>query len=66
MGSSVLWRTVDKGELVTFPEVPWAMNVAGDYSATMGTWKWEFSNNDLHQVDDAEQIRDHMLKAIEL
>jgi len=64
MGSSVLWRTVDKGNPVTFPEVPWAMDVAGDYSATMGTWKWEFSGNDMHQVDNAEDIRDHMLKAI--
>jgi len=64
MGASVLWRTVDTGKPVTFPEVPWAMEVAGAYSATMGTWKWEFSRNDLHQVDDAEQIRDHMLKAI--
>ena len=64
MGSSVLWRTYDAGIPVSFPEVPWAMEVADDYSATTGTWKWEFSRNDLHQVDDAEYIRDHMLKAI--
>jgi hypothetical protein len=64
MGSSVLWRTYDAGKTVKFPEVPWAMDVAGDYSATSGTWKWEFSRNDLHQIDDAEYIRDHMLKAI--
>ena len=64
MGSSVLWRTYDAGILVSFPDVPWAMDVAGDYSATTGTWKWEFSRNDLHQIDDAEYIRDHMLKAI--
>lgn len=64
MGSSVLWRTYDAGIPVSFPDVPWAMDVAGDYSATTGTWKWEFSRNDLHQIDDAEYIRDHMLKAI--
>jgi hypothetical protein len=64
MGSSVLWRTVDKGSPQSFPEVPWAVEVAGDYSATSGTWHWEFSRNDLHQIDDAEYIRDHMLKAI--
>jgi hypothetical protein len=64
MGASVLWRTVDKGYPVTFPEVPWAMDVAGSYSETMGTWKWEFSRNDLNQIDDAEEIRDHLLKAI--
>jgi hypothetical protein len=64
LGASVLWRTFDAGKPVTFPEVPWAMDVAGDFSATEGTWKWEFSRNDLSQIDDAEKIRDHMLKAI--
>ena len=64
MGSSVLWRTFDNGHPVSFPEVRWAMDVARDYSATEGTWNWEFSNNDLNQIEDAEQIRDHMLRAI--
>ncbi len=64
MGASVLWRTIDSGTPVAFPHVPWAMEAAGNYSATSGTWKWEFSRKDLHQVDDAEYIRDHMFKAI--
>jgi len=64
MGSSVLWRSAERGEPVKFPEVPWAFEVAGDYSATAGTWNWELSRDDLHQVDDAEKIRDHMLKAV--
>lgn len=64
MGSSVLWRTVDKGVPVTFPDVPWAVETAGDYSATMGTWKWEYSDNSKNQIEDGEEIRDHMLKAI--
>jgi len=64
MGASVLWRTNDAGSPLVFPEVPWAMEVAGEYTATSGTWKWEFSRDDLHQVEDAEYIRDHMLRAI--
>ncbi|MBC8185913.1 FAD-dependent oxidoreductase [candidate division KSB1 bacterium] len=64
MGSSILWRTTDAGELVEFPEVNWAMAVAGRHGATAGTWQWEFSRDDLHQIDDAETIRDHLLKAI--
>jgi hypothetical protein len=64
MGSSVLWRTVKKETPVAFPEVPWAIDVAGNYAATTGTWKWEFTRNDLNQIEDAEYIRDHMLKAI--
>jgi len=64
MGSSVLWRTYDTGKPAFFPEVPWATDVTGSYSATAGTWKWEFSSDSLHQIDDAEFIRDHMLRAI--
>ena len=64
MGASVLWRTRNAGKPSIFPEVPWAMDVAGDYSATSGTWKWEYSENNLNQIDDAEKIRDHMLMAI--
>jgi len=64
MGASVLWRTKKVDKAVNFPEVPWAMEVVGDYAATKGTWHWEFSRDDLHQIDDAETIRDHMFKAI--
>ncbi|MFN8207666.1 MAG: FAD-dependent oxidoreductase [Bacteroidales bacterium] len=64
MGSSVLWRTRNAGKQVAFPEVPWALEIAKDFAAINGEWYWEYSNNDYHQVDDAEKIRDHMLKAI--
>jgi len=64
MGASLLWRTSKTDVPVDFPRVPWAMEVAKDHAATGGTWKWEFSKNNLHQVDDAEQIRDHMFRAI--
>jgi FAD dependent oxidoreductase len=64
MGSSVLWRSVDIKQAYTFPDVPWAMETAKDYSEINGEWFWEFSSNELHQINDAEQIRDHMFKAI--
>lgn len=64
MGSSVLWRSKELDTNYTFPAVPWAINIAGNHSASNGEWYWEFSRNDLHQVNDAEEIRDHMLKAI--
>lgn len=64
MGTSVLWRSADAGKSIDFPEVPWAMDVAKSHDATNGEWHWEFSRNDLHQIEDAEEIRDHMLKAI--
>jgi len=64
MGSSVLWGSENAGEPVTFPEVPWAMEVAKTYAEKNGEWQWEFSHNDLNQIDDAEYIRDHMFRAI--
>jgi len=64
MGSSVLWRSHKVDSVVEFPKTPWANEVAVNYAAANGGWQWEFSRNDLHQVHDAEQIRDHMLKAI--
>jgi len=64
MGSSVLWGSENAGKPVTFPEVPWAKDVAKDYAEKNGEWQWEFSRNDLSQIDDAETIRDHMFRAI--
>ena len=64
MGTSVLWNAEQKGARCEFPEVPWALPVALDHEATKGEWYWEYSDNDLDQIADAEQIRDHMLRAI--
>lgn len=64
MGSSVLWRTGRADTVSEFPDIVWAKDIVGDFSATSGTWKWELSSDTLHQVDDAEIIRDHMFKAI--
>jgi len=64
MGSSVLWRTYYSDSAHVFPEVPWAMPVVNEYSARWGTWNWEMISDQWHQIDHAEQIRDHMLKAI--
>ena len=40
------------------------MNVAKGYNKRKTSWRWEFSRNDLNQIEDAEEIRDHLLKAI--
>ncbi|MBB3208274.1 hypothetical protein FHS27_004102 [Rhodopirellula rubra] len=64
MGTSVLWNAEKTSQRSVFPDVPWAMPVAKDHEATAGEWYWEYSDNDLDQVKDAELIRDHMLRAI--
>ncbi|MBJ6366996.1 FAD-dependent oxidoreductase [Snuella sp. CAU 1569] len=64
MGSSVLWQNEKTNEVHAFPQLPWASSIAKDHKAIAGEWYWEFSRNDLHQIHDAEEIRDHMLRAI--
>ncbi|MCC9641922.1 FAD-dependent oxidoreductase [Rhodopirellula sp. JC740] len=64
MGTSVLWNAEKTNQRSQFPDVPWAMPVAKDHEALAGEWYWEYSDNDLDQIRDAEQIRDHMLRAI--
>ncbi|VGO15864.1 hypothetical protein PDESU_04451 [Pontiella desulfatans] len=64
MGASVLWNSHRLEKPSSFPEVPWAMDVAKDHAAINGEWQWEFSHNDLHQINDAEEIRDHLFRAI--
>ena len=64
MGTSVLWEGIKTTKRHNFPDVPWATPVANGHEATGGEWFWEYSHNDLNQIDDAEQIRDHVLRAI--
>ncbi len=64
LGTSVLWNSEQTKQRVDFPEVPWAKPVAKDHNAINGEWFWEYSAPHLDQIDDAEEIRDHMLRAI--
>lgn len=64
LGASLLWRSFESDSASTFPKVPWAMEVAGNHAASRGTWQWEMISENWHQIENAEHIRDHMLKAI--
>lgn len=64
MGSSVLWQNEKTDKIELFPELPWAKDIAMGHKAIAGEWYWEFSRNDLHQIHDAEEIRDHLLRGI--
>ncbi|MEM9479964.1 MAG: FAD-dependent oxidoreductase [Verrucomicrobiota bacterium] len=64
LGTSVMWNSKQTDQPSRFPDVPWATPVAKNCVETEGQWQWEFSHNDLHQIDDAEAIRDHMFRAV--
>lgn len=64
MGATVIFRSEKEVDACSFPEVPWAMDVAKDKEGLKSTWRWEYSKNELNQVDDFEEIRDHLFRAI--
>lgn len=64
MGVSLLWNSDATSAPTVFPETPWAADVAKDHVAVKGEWYWEYSDNELCMIRDAEQIRDHVLRAI--
>lgn len=63
MGSTLQWRTRNTGAPVVMAPVPWATAVAGTHVATSGDWDWEYGLH-LNTIYDAEEIRDHLLRAI--
>jgi hypothetical protein len=52
----------DKAE--TFPATPWAKDVAKNHAEPTSNWYWEYTANHKHQIDDSEDIRDHMFRAV--
>ncbi len=64
MGTTVMWRSVQGKQASTFPTTPWAKDVAKTYAEPKSEWYWEYSDNNKHQVHDAEAIRDHMFRAV--
>ena len=64
MGVSVLWNSEETAEASAFPDVPWTKPVAKEYAAVNGEWQWEFAKPELDMIQDGEEIRDHMLRAI--
>ncbi len=64
MGATVIYNSEKEVDACSFPEVPWAMDVAKDKEGLKSTWRWEYLTNDLSQVDNFEEIRDHLFRAI--
>jgi hypothetical protein len=65
MGSSNLWRSFEGDSASTFPECEWALQFTDAYylDQVKADWRWE-SGFEKHIIDDAEQVRDHNLRAI--
>ncbi len=65
MGSSVQWYSEERGQAVTFPECPWAVQFNDDTAQKMkmGEWDWETGMN-LDQIKEFESVRDYGLRVV--
>ncbi|MBM4017440.1 MAG: FAD-dependent oxidoreductase [Planctomycetes bacterium] len=63
LGTSITWGTRETDRETAFPAVPWAKEVSKDLAASSGDWTWEYGHY-LDTIQDAEEIRDHLLRAV--
>lgn len=66
LGTSNLWASSDRDTVTTFPETPWAIQFSDEYHIDKGKadWEWETGFGNFNTITQAEQIRDHNLRAI--
>ena len=65
MGNSLMWSSKTASGDMAFPDVPWAMQIAGSEAAVSGGWQWEAGlGTDEDTIYDAEALRDRVLRAI--
>lgn len=66
LGTSNLWASTEKDTATSFPETPWALQFSDEYHIDKGKadWEWETGFGNFNTITQAEQIRDHNLRAI--
>jgi hypothetical protein len=66
LGTSNLWASMPVDSVTTFPETPWALQFSDEYHIDKGKadWEWETGFGNFNTITQAEEIRDHNLRAI--
>ena len=66
MGTSNQWKAIETDVKSLFPIESWMLNFTKDYhfELTQSVWNWESGFSTWHTVDQAEEIRDHNMRAI--
>ncbi|WP_154859021.1 FAD-dependent oxidoreductase [Cyclobacterium xiamenense] len=66
LGTSNLWASLEREAPSDFPETPWAIQFSDEYHIDdhKADWQWETGFGNFHTIYEAEQIRDHNLRAI--
>lgn len=66
LGTSNLWASLPVNKPTEFPATPWAIQFSDEYHIdnTKADWEWETGFGNFNTITQAEQIRDHNLRAI--
>lgn len=66
LGTSNLWASLPVDSMTSFPETPWALTFTDDYHIDQdkSDWEWETGFGNFNTISDAEELRDHNLRAI--
>ncbi|HWV70946.1 MAG TPA: FAD-dependent oxidoreductase [Pseudosphingobacterium sp.] len=66
LGTSNLWASLPVDSVTTFPETPWALTFSEEYhiDEEQSDWQWETGFGNFNTITEAEQIRDHNLRAV--
>lgn len=62
-GSTLFFKIEALDQPTAFPDVPWATDVSQDHLDLRSNHSWEYGHR-LDMIQDAEAIRDHLLRAI--
>jgi hypothetical protein len=66
LGTSNLWASVPVDSVTKFPLTPWALQFSNEYHIDefKSDWEWETGFGKFNTITQAEEIRDHNLRAV--
>lgn len=66
LGTSNLWASLPVDSTTSFPATPWALQFSDEYHIDefKSDWEWETGFGNYNTILQAEEIRDHNLRAI--
>lgn len=66
LGTSNLWASMLLDTATSFPETPWALPFSDEYHIDddQSDWQWETGFGNMNTISQAEEIRDHNLRAV--
>lgn len=66
LGTSNLWASLPVDSATDFPETPWALPFSDEYhiDEERSDWQWETGFGNMNTITQAEEIRDHNLRAV--